>query len=204
VDAAIISHGHYDHGGGLETFLKTNSHAPVYVNKNAFGRYYSKNGYIGLTEDFSQNERVILTDNEQEIFPFAKLMSGENFEITEDNYALGLEMETEFHEREKDSFIHEQYLLIEEKGKRILISGCSHRGILNIMNYFKPHVFVGGFHLFSLDADSKEMEYVSKKLSEYDTTFYTCHCTGMEQYGALKSVLKEKLKYISCGKKFDL
>ena len=125
--------------------------------------------------------------------------------MTHENYACGLEKETlhgNSYKREKDDFLHEQYLLIEEKGKRILISGCSHRGILNIMSYFKPDVFVGGFHLFSLDSASKEIEHVSKKLSEYNTMFYTCHCTGLEQYGALKSVMKEKLQYISCGKSF--
>ena len=39
VDIAIISHGHSDHGGGLESFLKNNNKAKVYINKNAFGLY---------------------------------------------------------------------------------------------------------------------------------------------------------------------
>ena len=49
VDLCILSHGHYDHGGGIARFLEVNDHAPVYVSRHAFGDFYNAEGkYIGL------------------------------------------------------------------------------------------------------------------------------------------------------------
>lgn len=55
VDLAVISHGHYDHGGGLKAFVNINSKAKIYLNQKSFEKYYSNrsNGekvYIGLDE----------------------------------------------------------------------------------------------------------------------------------------------------------
>ena len=42
VDTAFISHGHYDHGGGLAAFLGVNDHAPVYLHEKAFEPHFSR------------------------------------------------------------------------------------------------------------------------------------------------------------------
>ena len=49
VNIAILSHGHYDHGGGLARFLALNHTTPVYVNRHAFApHYHGPDKYIGL------------------------------------------------------------------------------------------------------------------------------------------------------------
>ncbi|MBR2615965.1 MAG: MBL fold metallo-hydrolase, partial [Clostridia bacterium] len=54
VDLAVLSHGHYDHGGGLERFLRENTTAPVYVHPLAFRPYYhGAERYIGLSDALS-------------------------------------------------------------------------------------------------------------------------------------------------------
>ena len=54
IDYAIISHGHNDHGGGLERFFEANSKAEVFIHESAFDKHYSlRNGsmvYIGLDD----------------------------------------------------------------------------------------------------------------------------------------------------------
>ena len=109
----------------------------------------------------------------------------------------GLEME-EQGQRKPDDFRHEQYLLVEEGGKRILISGCSHKGILQIMEAFRPDILVGGFHFMKITEEAKLAE-AAKKLLEYDTVYYTGHCTGLTQYAYLKSVMGDQLHYIAAG-----
>jgi len=102
-----------------------------------------------------------------------------------------------------DDFRHEQYLLLEEAGKRILISGCSHKGILQIMEAFKPDILVGGFHFMKITEEEK-LEAAAKKLLAYDTVYYTGHCTGRKQYDYLKTIMGEKLHYISAGSILEL
>ena len=60
VDIAVLSHGHYDHGGGLKKFLEANTKAPVYINKHAFEPHYNgAEKYIGLDTSLSRNPRLI-------------------------------------------------------------------------------------------------------------------------------------------------
>ena len=87
--------------------------------------------------------------------------------------------------------------IMEEQGKRVLISGCSHKGILNIVEWFKPDVLVGGFHFSKLPLD-ETLEGYAKLLDEFHTTYYTCHCTGETQYQFMKNWMR-RLSYVSAG-----
>jgi len=98
-----------------------------------------------------------------------------------------------------DDFRHEQYLLVREGDKRILFSGCSHKGILNILHWFRPDVLVGGFHFKQLDPNSEQLRRYGEAMAKYDTIFYTGHCTGEEQFQALKPILGDRLRAISTG-----
>ena len=101
-----------------------------------------------------------------------------------------------------DDFRHEQYLLAEENGKRILFSGCSHKGILNIEDWFRPDVLIGGFHFSKLPADDTLAGY-ARKLDFYETAYYTCHCTGEPQYAFMKKNMRN-LHYISTGEILEI
>ena len=87
--------------------------------------------------------------------------------------------------------------VIEENGKRILISGCSHKGIINICEWFRPDVVIGGFHFSKYPLDDELLKNAAL-LDSYNTVFYTCHCTGTEQFDFMKSKMKN-LNYLSAG-----
>ena len=74
VDVAVLSHGHYDHGGGLATFLKLNNHAPVYMSRHAFEPHFNgTEKYIGLDSLLQASGRIVYVDEEKEIAPGLKL-----------------------------------------------------------------------------------------------------------------------------------
>lgn len=96
-----------------------------------------------------------------------------------------------------EDFRHEQYLLVEENGKRVLFSGCSHRGVVNLMRRFRPDVLIGGFHFFRLPLDDA-LAVSAAALDAFAAAYYTCHCTGEAQYAFLKERMKS-LRYIGTG-----
>lgn len=198
VDFAVLSHGHYDHSGGLGKFLEINEKAPVYVSSHAFEPHYSVNGYIGVDPALKENSRIRYVTKETVLAEGVTLHRMETAPMD----TSGLLVE-ENGIRKPDDFRHEQYLLLEEQGKRILISGCSHKGILNIADAFRPDILIGGFHFMKIEEEKKLAE-AAKKLLEYDTIYYTGHCTGQKQYDYLKAIMGEKLHYISAGTVLEL
>ena len=201
VDLAILSHGHYDHGGGMQTFFAVNSTALVSVHPKAFGAYYNGTSkYIGLPADLKNHPRIVLTEDWNRLDEGITLFSG-NAHIPSDRIdASGL---TVFADGEytPDRFLHEQYLLIEEHGKKILFTGCAHKGICNLVEWVQPDMVIGGFHFKSIvldDAGRSRLSLAAEKLSATDVTYYTCHCTGVEQYRYLKDRMK-RLHYLSVG-----
>lgn len=220
VDFAILSHGHYDHGGlssplpatlkneyfGIEAFAHINQKAPIFINSNAFSQNYNASKkYIGLNQELLQSkiaERFIFVQDEKEITQNIKLFSCNSYKKSVATNAFGL-MQLQNGTFVPDNFNHEHYLLIQENDKKILISGCSHKGILNIVEWFKPDFLIGGFHFKSLDVENPcqklELESYAKKLASYNTKYFTCHCTGTQQFEILKSIMKEKVEYISTG-----
>lgn len=196
-DFAVISHGHYDHGGGIARFLSINDKAPVYMNSRAFGEYFNAEGkYIGLDKGLKNNGRIILCDDAAEIKKGISVIPSSSIPITVDTGSAGLGMKLSGR-IVPDDFRHEQYLCVNEGGKRIMFSACSHKGIINITESLRPDVVFGGFHFMKMPLDNMLRGY-AEKLDTYDTVYYTCHCTGAEQFEYIKTFIKN-LNYISAG-----
>ncbi|MFA6850390.1 MAG: MBL fold metallo-hydrolase, partial [Selenomonadaceae bacterium] len=196
VDIVVISHGHADHGGGLRRFLELNKTARIYVQKNAFKKHFSKraNGelaFIGLDEELAQNKQIIFVDNQVYIDDSLEIfadITGDQQLPTDNQSLLMLSAEG----LAVDDFSHEQNLVIREGGRKILLAGCAHRGIRNILAKFHmlskcyPDYVIGGFHLYSQSRQTGENPAEIKRLGEAlkktGSQFYTCHCTGQGPY----------------------
>lgn len=208
VDIAVLSHGHYDHGGGLARFLEINDHAPVYLQRQAFGDYYhGPEKYIGLAKALKQSARLRYVDEDFTIDGFLSLHACNTAAPTRPVEAFGLsELIDGAHV--PDRFAHEQYLLIREGEKRVLISGCAHKGVVNIARWFQPDVLIGGFHLAKLNPEIPEqqakLETIAGELTSIPCEYYTGHCTGAPAFGFLKQKIGERLHALSTGAEFTI
>lgn len=202
VDLAILSHGHYDHSGGMSRFLQCNPTARLYVHKDAFAPHFNSTGaYIGPDPALLDTGRVVFNPGQ---LPLAEGLMLVDYASAPRYYPVdpaGLLMELEGAPCPED-FRHEQYLMIREGEKTICISGCSHKGILNITQWAEPDVLVGGFHFMNIDPQSEEksrLDQAAEVLLKSKATFYTGHCTGLAPYEYLKEKMGERLYYLSTG-----
>ena len=194
---AVLSHGHNDHGGGLRRFLELNAHAPVYAGRYAFEPHFNASGKnIGLDPALLDTGRFVLVEETLQISEGLTLHTCIEKNPFVDFDPGGLKTFRDGRLIPED-FRHEQYLLVEENGKRVLFSGCSHRGVLNLMHWFRPDVLVGGFHFFRLAPD-EALARCAAALDAFPAAYYTCHCTGEEQYAFLKERMQD-LHYLRTG-----
>lgn len=202
VDIAVLSHGHYDHGGGLATFLEVNENAPVYLHQDAFlPRFNASKAYIGLDTTLIGHPRLHLTGDRTEIGEGLTLLTCNGLERPHSPGHFGL-TERVGDTLIPDDFRHEQYLLIREGSRRVLVSGCSHKGIVDIAEWFSPDVLIGGFHVSKMPL-SKDLDRMARHLNTHKTAFYTCHCTGREQFAFMEERM-ERLHYLACGQSITI
>ena len=216
VDTVVLSHGHYDHGGGIMPFAQINPTAKIYVPAAAFGEYYSVNKagephYIGLDAEIQELPQVVKVTAEDGIFQIDDELSlfsgiGNEHPIPSANRRLKKKADGEL---VQDDFAHEQCLVIKEGVKSILLSGCAHHGILNILNRYialygkEPDIVISGFHMMRKngysDEDINMIIDTALALRQYKTVFYTGHCTGVEPYSAMKKLMGSQLHYVHSG-----
>ncbi|MBU1020090.1 MAG: MBL fold metallo-hydrolase [Firmicutes bacterium] len=210
VDILVISHGHFDHGKGLNKFLKTNKKATIYLSKTAFDKHfkYLKGLYIPIGIKKPKDlERIHYIDLDESISKGIKLYSNVEYvkQLINDN-SLMREVDGAYLE---DNFDHEIYLVVNEGTNKVLFSGCSHKGIGNIIKSIQDrekskltHV-IGGFHLSNYDHEDViqmvYMESLGTELLENNAQYFSCHCTGNDAFTDLKKQMGTKLDSIHTG-----
>lgn len=214
VDTVIVSHGHYDHAGGVQSFTDINSKAKIYIQSTATGEFFRKrngNGgykYIGIDAGIPTLPQVEMISGDLTIDEELSLFTGVKGSKARPDTGNVLK-ERKGGRYVADAFRHEQHLVITEGDQRTLFCGCAHTGILNILDTFKsiygsyPDAVVGGLHLNSPEPYTEEQEQaiwqLGKDLMETGCVFYTGHCTGEEAFSILKSVLGTQIQIVRCG-----
>ena len=207
VDMIVLSHGHYDHAGGINYLLKEDSTFKVYLQEKAMQEKYSKDVFKGI--DFSNLSKYknLIKIKEKKI------------QIMKDVYIFGpVEMKNAFEKPSKDFFVIEKNkktrdffedevnIVIDTDEGLILITGCAHRGIVNIaidtIKEFKKEIklIIGGFHL--KDANALKINKVIEELNKLDIkTVIPCHCTGSRAFKLFEKNFNNEVKKCNIGEK---
>ena len=209
VDTVILSHGHYDHSGGILPFSKLNHSAQIIMQRKAAEPHYKGERYIGIDTDILKLPNVRLIDGDMqlddELFLFSSITGRRCYpQGNRKLFCLKDGIKTE------DDFMHEQALVITQNGKRWLLSGCAHNGILNILDRYKelfdsyPDYVITGFHMMKRESEHTEEEkaviiQTAQELSQLDTVFYSGHCTGIPAFELMKEIMGDKLIALHSG-----
>ena len=176
-----LSHEHWDHTGGLEGVLEQNKDIVVYAPS-------------GFSQEFKDKVSALAKE----------LVLVDDFFMLQPGLYLSRPLEVTY----KDIVLSESYLVFKAKMGLVMLCGCSHPGIVNLVrqakDYFQEKVYavMGGFHL--LKSEKRVIELVAKELKSEGVEYVgPSHCSGALAQEVFRRLWPERFLEVEIGREFD-
>ena len=215
VDYVVLSHGHYDHAGGIPAFCEINSEAKIIVHQNAFNERFSKstamikeNG-IPWRDNLSQyQDRIIFIDEDTQLGPDIFILCNMDTQTgyEPNNPRLVIKNKSNYIQ---DTFEDELILVAQTKYAPLVLCGCAHSGIVNILHtinnrlqYNTFSMVAGGLHLNGAAVDN--IKHTIRGLKPFTIKKWGLnHCTGQSAFDHFSEVYSGITEYCGGGYSFN-
>lgn len=222
VEYIIISHGHYDHFGGLLSVLKTinETNLPLIVHEDMFKTRgtANSNGTMRTYPEFPTKQQLSLAQIIKTKQPY--LIANDTILVTgEIPREISFEKGFLNHRTLLNGIWHPDSLILDdraivfnvkEKGL-VIISGCAHAGIINTIMYAqrisgirKIYAVIGGFHLAGKVNENRIRSTVKELTRLNPEIIVPMHCSGWRGMMAIASELSDAFVWNSVGNFYGL